>query len=118
MAEERKRRDSGRSRATKRVGEVSRARRKNDNKAMMTMICGVVLLFGVVFGVQIMNGRNTLNKLRADEQRLEAEYGKQQDISEELKEKEVYVKTNAYIEEQARKIGLVYPDEIIFKPED
>ena len=83
----------------------------------MTLICGVVLVFCIVFGAQIISGRKTLDKLRKDEQQLEAEYKKQQDISEELKEKEVYVKTNAYIEEQARKIGLVYPDEIIFKPE-
>ena len=39
-------------------------------------------------------------------------------VTSELKEKEDYVKTDEYIEEMARKMGLVYPDEVIFKPED
>ena len=39
-------------------------------------------------------------------------------LENELKEKEDYVKTDEYIEEMARKMGLVYPDEVIFKPED
>lgn len=42
----------------------------------------------------------------------------QLELSDELKEKEDYVKTDEYIEEMARKMGLVSPDEVIFKPED
>jgi cell division protein FtsB len=39
-------------------------------------------------------------------------------ISENLKDKEQYVHTDEYLEEMARKLGLLYPDEVIFKPED
>ena len=34
----------------------------------------------------------------------------------ELEELRVYVKTMKYVEERAKQLGLVYPDEIIYKP--
>ncbi|MBO6164820.1 MAG: septum formation initiator family protein [Eubacterium sp.] len=39
--------------------------------------------------------------------------------SEQLKEKELYMQTKDYIEDEAKnKLGLVYPDEIVIKPKD
>lgn len=85
---------------------------------MTTLIIGVVAVVSIVFVVNINSSRKTLEGLKEDKAKLEEQYNKQLKLAEELEEKEVYVKTNAYIEEQARKIGLVYPDEVIFKPGD
>lgn len=85
---------------------------------MTALIIGVVAVVSIVLVVNINSSRKTLETLLEDKAKLEEKYNAQLKLSEELEEKEVYVKTNAYIEEQARKIGLVYPDEVIFKPED
>lgn len=85
---------------------------------MTSLIIGVVAVVSIVFVVNINTSRKTLEGLKEDKAKLEEQYNKQLKLAEELEEKEVYVKTNAYIEEQARKIGLVYPDEVIFKPGD
>lgn len=85
---------------------------------MIALIIGVVAVFSTVIVVNIHNSSQTLRELREQESKLQIQYDEQLKLAEELEKKEVYVKTNAYIEEQARKIGLVYPDEVIFKPED
>jgi cell division protein FtsB len=39
--------------------------------------------------------------------------------AEQLKEKELYMQTKDYIEDEAKnKLGLVYPDEIVIKPKE
>ena len=38
--------------------------------------------------------------------------------AEELEERRVYVQTKKYVEEIAKKIGFVYPDEIVYKPQN
>ena len=61
---------------------------------------------------------NTLSDLKEQEAKLQRQYKKELQLSEELKDKEAYVKTDDYIEEMARNLGLLYPNEVIFKPED
>lgn len=85
---------------------------------MIALIIGVVAVFSTVLVINISSARKTLSQLQDEKAKLEAEYNEQLKLSEELEKKKVYVKTNAYIEEQARKMGLIYPDEVIFKPED
>lgn len=85
---------------------------------MIALIIGVVAVFSTVIVINIHSSNQTLKELKEQESKLQAQYDEQLKLAEELEKKEVYVKTNAYIEEQARKIGLVYPDEVIFKPED
>lgn len=85
---------------------------------MIALIIGVVAVFSTVLVINIYNAQNTLKKLQEEKTKLEAIHNEQLKLSEELEEKALYVKTNAYIEEQARKMGLVYPDEVIFKPEE
>lgn len=61
---------------------------------------------------------STLKKLQAQQSKLEKQYEQELQLSKELKEQEAYVKTDDYVEEMARKLGLLYPDEVIFKPEE
>lgn len=50
---------------------------------------------------------------------LEKKKKKEEQRAEEIDDYEAYVQTKKFIEEEARsKLGLVYPDEIIFEAED
>ncbi|MFR4318284.1 septum formation initiator family protein [uncultured Eubacterium sp.] len=85
---------------------------------MIIMISFVVIAFCVVLGAQMIKKYNTLSDLKEQEAKLQRQYKKELQLSEELKDKEAYVKTDDYIEEMARNLGLLYPNEVIFKPED
>ena len=85
---------------------------------MIIMISFVVIAFCVVLGAQMIKKYNTLSDLKEQEAKLQRQYKKELQLSEELKDKEAYVKTDDYIEEMARNLGLLYHNEVIFKPED
>lgn len=106
------------STATSRVSRVSKSKKKNDNRGMIVGISLVVIMLCSILLVQTFNAYGTLSDLKKQKKELTQEYNDQLELSDELKEKEDYVKTDEYIEEMARKMGLVYPDEVIFKPED
>ena len=82
----------------------------------------VMLVVGVFLATLVIQGAG----LKADCQRLETEESqlvqKKKDLQKEqekIKDKENYMKTDEYIEDIAReKFGLVYDNEIIFKPAD
>ena len=82
----------------------------------------VMLVVGVFLATLVIQGAS----LRADCQRLETEQSQLvqkkknlQKEQEKIKEKEEYMQTDEYIEDIAReKFGLVYDNEIIFKPAD
>ncbi len=102
--------------ATGRINKIRQGRIKN--RRMIISISLVVFAFCVVMGLQMMQKNNSLRKLREQEEKLEQQYEQELQISENLKDKEQYVHTDEYLEEMARKLGLLYPDEVIFKPED
>ncbi len=106
------------STATSRVSRVSKSKKRNDNRGMIVGISLVVIMFCAILLVQTFNAYGTLSDLKKQKKELTQEYNDQLELSDELKEKEDYVKTDEYVEEMARKMGLVYPDEVIFKPED
>lgn len=106
------------STATSRVSRVSKSRRRNDNRGMIVAISMVVIMFCGILTVQTFNAHSTLSDLKKQKKELTKEYNQQLELSKELKEKEDYVQTDEYVEEMARKLGLVYPDEVIFKPEE
>ena len=56
--------------------------------------------------------------MERQEQALQLQLEDAQDEAEYLEERKVYVQTKKYVEEVAKKIGYVYQDEIIYKPED
>ena len=102
--------------ATKRLSVIRKKREQN--KKVIIMISFVVIAFCVVLGAQMIKKYNTLSDLKEQEAKLQRQYKKELQLSEELKDKEAYVKTDDYIEEMARNLGLLYPNEVIFKPED
>ena len=85
---------------------------------IFSIIMLLIIVLCAILLVQTFNAYGTLSDLKKQKKELTQEYNDQLELSDELKEKEDYVKTDEYIEEMARKMGLVYPDEVIFKPED
>lgn len=85
---------------------------------MIMAISLVVVAFCIVMGVQMIKKHSTLAQLQEQESKLQKQYEEELKLSEELKDQESYVKTDDYVEEMARKLGLLYPNEVIFKPED
>jgi len=75
----------------------------------------VLLLFGVVmFGSRSLHAKDEAYRLK--EEKLKAEIEVQLERQEKLHARDEYRYTKKYIEDIARsKLGLVYPDEIIFK---
>ena len=98
---------------------LSNARRKRiQNRRMMIAISAVVVAFCIVIGGQMISKYSTLADLREQERKLKNQYKKELQLSEELKDQEEYVKTDDYVEQMARNLGLLYPNEVIFKPAD
>lgn len=78
------------------------------------IIVAIVLVFFIVSRMNLeAKNREYINRREQLEQQIKA----QEDIQKYLDERTKYVQTKKYIEEMAKnKLGLVYPDEIIFKP--
>ncbi len=77
----------------------------------MAFFCGLMLS-------QIMNSINNNAEKEARKARLEEQIELEEQRRSELDDEEAYIKTREYIEEKAKSIGYVYPDEIIFRRED
>lgn len=90
--------------------------RKNSNRLGMIGISIVVVAFCTVIAIRTDGLKEKNNQLEAKEIELQEQLQNEETRSLELEEKRVYVQTKQYVEEMAKKLGLVYPDEIIFKP--
>ena len=75
-----------------------------------------MLVFTGVIAVQIKDLKSTDKTKDIELAAKEEEYEKESERTSELEEQRVYVQTKKYVEEEAKKIGFVYPDEIILKP--
>ncbi|MDY5577064.1 MAG: septum formation initiator family protein [Lachnospiraceae bacterium] len=78
----------------------------------------IVMVFVAIMCIQIKDSKQELRALERQEQALQLQLEDAQDEAEYLEERKVYVQTKKYVEEVAKKIGYVYQDEIIYKPED
>ena len=94
-------------------------RRREANFKGMCCISAVILVLLVVLSVK----SHTLKQRNAVYQEEIAQLQKQMDEettrTQEIKDLEAYMQTDEYAEQVAKdKLGLVYEDEIIFKPEE
>lgn len=93
-------------------------RKRRYRSGMIAVFLVVLLLFAVV----MLESRRLEAKSAAyakKEQQLQAQIEEQYDVREALNSYSQYTKTKKYVEEIAReKLGLVYPDEIVFKAMD
>lgn len=92
------------------------AKRRNSGRNTETVsILFIVLIFLAAMSIQIYKLKERDALLAEREQNLEQQLSEEQDRAEELKELDLYTKTEAYIKEMANRMGLVFDNEIIFK---
>lgn len=92
---------------------------KNPLKYIRNILIAAVAVVLVVFLVaQIISMREKNKALEEKKKQLEELIAAEQERAEELENEEDYIKTIEYIEERARAIGYVYPDEIIFRKDE
>lgn len=114
----RKRSNLDRPNRAKAVRNLSaEGKRKKSNRKMFVAIAIVMVVFLTIMGIQIFQKIGILNGLKSQEAQLKEEYKKELQLSKELKEKKKFVQTDEYVEDMARKLGLLYPDEVILQPE-
>lgn len=91
-------------------------RKKKKGKLVTFGISLIVVCFSLAMYGQIKESKEELHKLEREEAKL---LEQQDDVQEEaaaLEERRIYVQTKKYVEEVAKQIGFVYPDEIIYRP--
>lgn len=94
------------------------AKKKKSHKAAMVMIFLVVAFFCGTLSVANRNKQDELDKDNKEIEKLQELIAEQEKRTQDLENQRVYVKTMKYVEERAKELGLVYPGEIIYKPED
>ena len=78
-------------------------------------VIAIAAIFIFLLGIQIKNMEQEDKELAAKVNDLQTTYEQECSRTAELEAQKIYVQTKQYIEEMAKKLGLVYPDEIIFK---
>ena len=93
--------------------------RKKKRKNGLKIIAVAVLVLCAVITYSSVELRAEKRALEKRKSELEIVLQTEQERSEELEDKKAYMQTTRYIEEVARKVlGLVYPEEIILRPEE
>lgn len=92
--------------------------KKQNRKNLFLIACIVLTICGIMVYQRIsLQAKNA--QVRAEYESLQEKQDKLEAEREELEDKKVYMQTKKYIEEVAReKLGLIYPGEIIFEPEE
>ena len=103
--------------------ESRRERAERLKKQRRSTLAGMIIAIIVVvaLGVVLWRGKAGLEEKNADYQaqitELQSQIDDENKRSDELSEYEKYVKTKKFGEEIAKnKFGLIYPDELVFKP--
>ena len=95
-----------------------RARRVLQHKLSILLISGVVVILGITLSVASISLNAKNQEYKAQERELEKQLEEEEARSEEIDELEEYVGTDEYVEDVAKdKLGLVYPNEILFEAE-
>lgn len=106
----------------KRTGSRRRHSRKRvsgfgSHRRSVTLITMIMVMLVCVLAVNAVTLHAKYKDYKQQEVELKAQISEQEDLAKEINEYEEYVKTDEYIKDIAEeKLGLVDPNEIIFKP--
>lgn len=92
------------------------AKKTKTHKAAVVMIIFVVGIFYAVMQMAINAEQDQLKKRQEELNKVNEQIADEEDRTAKLEQLKIRVQTYEYIEERARQLGLVYPDEILFKP--
>ena len=94
-------------------------RTNRQSKLGLLIVFLVVLTVIIACGVRSVSLRKQSRELAITESQIEAQLEAEKIRTEDLVEKEKYMKTKKYIEDEAKnKLGLVNKDEIVIKPRE
>ena len=103
--------------------ETKRARAAKLKRQKMSAVVGMIVAMIVVvaLGIVLCGGKVGLEEKNAQYEaqieELQSQIDEENARNEQLSEYEKYVKTKKFVEEIAKnKFGLIYPDELVFKP--
>lgn len=98
------------------AGELMRKRRRNSKK--LGRYCATIIIAVIVgiLGIQMYRLKVKSNEYTERVEELEVRLEQEQRRASELENYEVYVNSDAYIEDTAKsKLGMLYDDEIVFR---
>ncbi len=87
-------------------------------KILVILLAAIFLGVSIFLIIRISTTQKKIKELETRKERLETLLESETLRQQELENQEVYVQTQKYIEERAKAIGYVYPDEIIFRKDD
>ena len=91
--------------------------RLRQHKRSVLLICMILVALSGVLAVSSIRLHAKNAQYKAQEEELERQIKEEEQRAKEVEEFEEYVKTDDYIKETAEeKLGLVDPNEIVFKP--
>lgn len=100
------------------VARNPKAKRKQKRKNGLKIIALAVIVVFVVMAYNSVSLQKDKRALEKQYSELEEKLQSEQERSEFLKDRAAYMQTTRYIEEIAReRLGLVYEEEVIFRPE-
>lgn len=102
---------------TKRSRELRIKRQKRSNVIAMFSAIAVVLLLSIAIWKDKQSLHEKNMEYVSKEQELSQKIAEQESREDSLEEYKKYVQTKKYVEQVAKeKFGLIYPNEILFKP--
>lgn len=102
-----------------RRGQRGLIKARKQTKIYCTLIGFFVMIICVCVGMKAKGLKETSEDLEEQQAILDEKIASEEAKSEELVEKEEYMKTKKFVEDMGReKWGLVYPDEIDIRKED
>ena len=98
-----------------------RNKRVKKQKRSNVIVLSIAIVLVLVLGIAVWSGKRSMAaknaEYEAQKARLEQQLEEQQKRKEELEDYSKYVQTKKFYEETAKnKFGLIYPDELVFKP--
>jgi cell division protein DivIC len=100
------------------LGDEERMRRRRKNKTGIGIITFLVLIICGIVSYRGFGLAQEKSEKEVQIERLKTKIEAQKEREDEIDDFQKYAKTNQYIEKIAReKLGLVYKDEVIIKPE-
>ncbi len=100
------------------LGSRRQRERKANNRVAVFLVIAFIVCMAFVIQARINTVRTKIQAYQQKENMLSEQIREQEERKTYLEAQEIHVKTDEYKIEVAReKLGLVFPDEIIIKPE-
>lgn len=95
----------------------SRRQKKKNRRGRFIVTLSVVILISI-FGLRIMELQAKSSEYEKEISALQKEYDNEVSRKNDLEEREKYMQTKKFVEEYAKeRLGLIYPNEVVFKAE-